>query len=103
MAFPVEQAEVNEDTNHGDIVRPRIGLNPEYCGWGLREHTGNDSRGEDLCEQDCINLSDKRVPDLEAALVHGHSILEIVRNISEAWLVVDSSGAWARLWGSPTA
>lgn len=23
-----------------------LGLNPEDCGWGLREHTANDSCGE---------------------------------------------------------
>jgi hypothetical protein len=26
MTFPVEQAEIDEDTEHGEIVRPRAGL-----------------------------------------------------------------------------
>ena len=29
--------------------------------------------------------------------------LEVVRDVSEAWLVVDSSGAGARLRGTPAA
>jgi len=66
MAFPVEQAEIDEDTEHGDIVRPRarlaqyngtgvwirrgdvLGLDPEDCGWGLRKQAADDSCGE-LC------------------------------------------------------
>jgi len=63
----------------------------------LRKHTANNSRGENLREQDRINLPNERIPDLEATLAHGYSILEIVWNVSEAGLVVDSSGAGAGL------
>ena len=64
VALPVEQAEIDEDTEHGDIVGPRtgsvqysgttvrirrgdvLGLNPEDRGWRLRKYTANDSCGE---------------------------------------------------------
>ena len=66
----------------------------------------------------CVDLPHERIPNLEAALVHGYSILdpvslevcergmdsvtdlEVVRNISEVGLVVYSSSAGARLGGS---
>jgi len=97
VAFPVKQTEIDEGPEHGKIVRPRVGLNPEDCGRGLGEHPSNNSCGEDLREQDCINLPDECVSDLKAALAHGNSILEIVWNVSKARLVVDSSGAGAGL------
>ena len=73
--------------------------------------------------QDCINLPHERVPDLKATLTDGNAILntgklvgsqaaegpnsttdlEIVRDISEAGLVVDPPSARTGLRGEPTA
>ena len=72
--------------------------------------------------QNCINLPHERVPDLKATLANGNAILntsklvgrqtvegadsatdlEIVGDISEAWLVVDPPSAGTRLRGEPT-
>jgi len=100
MAFPVQQAEIDEYTKHGEVERPWIGLNPEDCGWRLRKHTANDSCGEDLYKEYRVNLPHECIPNLGATFAHRHSVLEVVWNISKVGLVVDSPCAGAGLGGS---
>lgn len=90
VPLPVEKSEIDECAEHGNIERPDMVLNPSNSR-AARHETSNNARSENLCEENRIDLANKRIMNLNGTFRSSHTIHEIVGQAAMVVLIINSS------------